>query len=129
MAEANSIYRCAECGMTVELITPCECESCELTCCAGKLERLEANTVDAATEKHVPVLEKTDCGWKVTVGSVAHPMTEEHWIEWIELIAGDKVYRQRLHPGQEPSACFALEAETVTAREHCNLHGLWEATV
>ena len=127
MASVNAIYKCSECGAMFEAIVPCECETCELNCCGTPLELLEANSVDAATEKHVPVIEKTDCGWKVTVGSVAHPMTEEHYIQFIELIACSKVYRKALKPGDEPSACFKVCAESVAAREHCNLHGLWQA--
>ena len=83
------------------------------------------NTVDAAQEKHVPVVEKVDGGFKVTVGSVAHPMEDSHYIEWIEVIAGDKIYRQFLNPGDTPEAFFAIDADTVKAREYCNLHGLW----
>jgi superoxide reductase len=85
------------------------------------------NTVDAAKEKHVPVIEKIAGGFKVKVGSVAHPMEEKHFIEWIEIIADGKAYRQFLNPGQVPEATFMLEAATVSAREYCNLHGLWKA--
>ncbi|MHC4237182.1 MAG: desulfoferrodoxin family protein, partial [Planctomycetota bacterium] len=84
-------------------------------------------TADASTEKHVPVIEKIDGGYKVTVGSTLHPMEAEHFIEWIELIADGKAYRQFLNPGDAPVAVFAVEAATVTAREHCNKHGLWKA--
>jgi len=86
----------------------------------------EENTVDAAQEKHVPVVEKTATGVKVKVGSVAHPMEEKHYIEWIEVIADGKVYRQFLKPGDAPEATFEIAAEQVTAREYCNLHGLWK---
>ena len=85
------------------------------------------NTTDAAKEKHVPVVEKTDAGIKVTVGSVAHPMEEKHYIEWIELIDGDRIYRQYLKPGAPAEALFQVKAGTVTVREYCNLHGLWKA--
>ena len=85
------------------------------------------NTVDAAEEKHVPVVEKTADGFKVKVGSAAHPMVPEHYIEWIEVIAGGKTYRQFLKPGEEPEATFCVDADQVTAREYCNLHGLWKA--
>jgi superoxide reductase len=84
------------------------------------------NTVDAAKEKHVPVVEKITDGFKVKVGSVAHPMEEKHYIEWIEIIADGKAYRQFLNPGQAPEATFNISAEQVTAREYCNLHGLWK---
>jgi superoxide reductase len=82
--------------------------------------------VDAAKEKHVPVVEKTAEGIKVKVGSVAHPMEEKHYIEWIEIIADGKAYRQFLKPGDAPAATFNIAAEQVTAREYCNLHGLWK---
>ena len=88
---------------------------------------LEENTVDAAKEKHVPVIEKTDTGFTVKVGSVPHPMEEKHWIEWIELIAEGKTYRQFLQPGETPEATFCIDAQQVTARECCNIHGLWKA--
>jgi superoxide reductase len=85
------------------------------------------NTVDAAREKHVPVVEKADGGVKVKIGSVAHPMEEKHYIEWIEVVAGGKAYRQFLKPGEAPEAFFCLDAGPVTVREYCNLHGLWKA--
>jgi superoxide reductase len=81
----------------------------------------------AVGEKHVPVIEKTADGFKVNVGSVAHPMEAEHYIEWIEVIVGGKAYRQFLKPGEAPEAIFCVDADQVTAREYCNLHGLWKA--
>jgi superoxide reductase len=86
---------------------------------------LSENTVDAAKEKHVPVITKVDGGYKVTVGSVAHPMEEKHFIEWIELLADGKAYRQFLKPGEVAEAVFSVTASSVTARELCNLHGQW----
>ena len=83
------------------------------------------NTVDAAKEKHVPVIENISGGVTVKVGSVAHPMEEKHSIEWIEIIADGKAYRQFLNPGDKPQATFQIEAEKIRAREYCNLHGLW----
>jgi superoxide reductase len=88
---------------------------------------LTENTVDAAKEKHVPVIEKVTGGYKVTIGSVPHPMEEKHYIEWIELVADGKAYRQFLKPGDAPEATFLVIATNVTARELCNLHGLWSA--
>jgi superoxide reductase len=87
---------------------------------------LVAKTADAATEKHVPVIEKIDGGFKVKVGSVPHPMEEKHYIEWIELLADGKAYRQFLTAGKPAEATFHVEATSVTAREYCNVHGLWE---
>jgi len=87
----------------------------------------QENTVNVAKEKHVPVIEKTAEGFKVKVGSVPHPMDQNHYIEWIEVIADGKAYRQFLNPGESPEASFAIKAEKAVAREYCNLHGLWKA--
>ncbi len=123
MAEKLQIYKCSVCGNIVEVI----CGGIgELVCCDKPMELLEEKTADAATEKHVPVIEKIDGGYKVTIGSTPHPMTEEHHIEWIELLADGKAYRQFLNPGDAPEAQFGVEADSVTAREHCNVHGLWK---
>jgi superoxide reductase len=97
-----------------------------LTCCNQAMQLMEENTVDAALEKHVPVMEKTAGGILVKVGSVAHPMQDEHYIEWIELLADGKAYRQFLAPGEKPEALFTIKAKDVSAREYCNLHGLWK---
>jgi superoxide reductase len=99
----------------------------ELVCCGKPMKLFKENTVDAAKEKHVPVIEKTATGFKVKVGSVAHPMEEKHYIEWVELLADGKAYRQFLKPGQAPEAFFEIKADKVSAREYCNLHGLWKA--
>ena len=123
MAEELQIYKCAECGNIVEVLHG---GGGQLICCGGPMELLEEKTADAATEKHVPVIEKIDGGYKVKVGSVPHPMLEEHFIEWIELLADGKAYRQFLEPGAEPEAVFGVQADSVSAREHCNVHGLWK---
>ncbi|MDD3618141.1 MAG: desulfoferrodoxin [Desulfobulbaceae bacterium] len=123
MTKKNEIYKCALCGNIVELV---HTGAGELVCCGQPMDLMTENTVDAAKEKHVPVIEKVDNGYKVKVGSVPHPMEEKHWIEWIELMADGKVYRQNLSPGDAPEAVFCIEASTVTAREYCNLHGLWK---
>jgi superoxide reductase len=99
----------------------------DLVCCGQTMTLLTENTVDAAKEKHVPVIEKTASGYKVTVGSVPHPMEEQHYIEWIELMADGKVCRRYLSPGDAPEAEFCCVAQSVSAREYCNLHGLWKA--
>jgi superoxide reductase len=90
------------------------------------MKLFKENTVDAAREKHVPVVEKTAEGYKVKVGDVPHPMEEKHYIEWIELLAGEKSYVQFLKPGDAPEATFKVDADQVTARAYCNLHGLWK---
>ena len=123
MAERLEIYKCEACGNIVEVLHGGEGE---LVCCGQPMKLFKENTVDAAKEKHVPVVEKTADGYKVTVGEVAHPMEEKHYIEWIELIADGKAYREFLKPGMKPEAVFNIEASSVTAREYCNLHGLWK---
>ena len=90
------------------------------------MRNLVARTDDEGKEKHVPVIEKVDGGIKVTVGSIAHPMEESHYIEWIEVLSGGKAYRQFLNPGDAPQAFFEIDGDAVTAREHCSVHGLWK---
>ncbi len=124
MAEKLEIYKCETCGNIVEVLHG---GAGELVCCGAPMKLFKEGTVDASREKHVPVIEKTADGYKVKVGAVAHPMEEKHWIEWIELIADGKVYRQFLAPGLAPEATFCIQAEKVTAREYCNIHGLWKA--
>ncbi len=124
MTKRLEIYKCEVCGNIVEVIHEA---GGELVCCGEPMKLMEENTVDAALEKHVPVIEKTDDGIKVKVGSVPHPMEEEHYIEWIELIADGRACRKFLSPGEEPVALFKIEAQTITAREYCNLHGLWKS--
>jgi superoxide reductase len=124
MAEKLEIYKCNVCGNMVEII---HAGLGELVCCAQPMVLMKENTVDAAQEKHVPVIEKIDGGVKVKVGDVAHPMDEKHYIEWIEIITDGKSYRQFLKPGEAPEATFSVEADQVTAREFCNLHGVWKA--
>ena len=123
MAEKLQVYKCNICGNIVEVLHGGEGE---LVCCDEPMELQTENTTDAAKEKHVPVIEKIDGGYKVKVGSVAHPMEEKHYIEWIELLADGKAYRHFLKPGDAPEAVFNINADSVSAREYCNLHGLWK---
>ena len=125
MATAQlQIYRCNVCGNMTEVVGA---STGTLACCNQSMELLEAGATDAAQEKHVPVIEKTDAGVVVKVGSVAHPMQEDHYIAWIELLADGRCCRKFLKPGEAPEATFAVQAEELTAREYCNLHGLWKA--
>ncbi len=124
MTERLQVYKCEVCGNMVDVL---HAGIGELVCCNQPMKLLVENTVDAAKEKHVPVVEKTAEGVTVKVGSVAHPMEEKHHIEWIEVIADGKAYRQFLKPGDVPEATFDIDADEVTAREYCNLHGLWKA--
>ncbi len=123
MAERLQIYKCDKCGNIVEVLHGGEGE---LVCCGEPMKLFVENTVDAAKEKHVPVVEKAAGGIKVKVGSVPHPMEEKHYIEWVEIIVDGKAYREFLKPGSAPEAVFDIKAEGVTAREYCNLHGLWK---
>lgn len=124
MAEKLQVYKCELCGNIVEVL---HAGAGELVCCGQPMRLMTENTVDAAKEKHVPVIEKVAGGYKIKVGAIAHPMEEKHYIEWIELLADGKAYRQFLNPGDTPEAVFAIEASDVSAREYCNLHGLWRA--
>jgi len=123
MAKVKEVYKCEVCGNIVELLHG---GAGQLVCCGKPMKLMAENSVDAAQEKHVPVLEKTDDGFTVKVGSVAHPMTDEHFIEWIELLVDGRVCRMHLKPGDAPEARFWIKGESVTARAYCNLHGLWK---
>ena len=124
MAEKLEVYKCDICGNIVELL---HAGQGTLVCCGQDMTLQAEKTADSAKEKHVPVIEKVNGGYKVSVGSVPHPMEDKHYIEWIELIAGDKAYRQFLNPGDTPEALFKVDADKVSAREYCNLHGLWKS--
>lgn len=123
MPEKLEIYKCELCGNIVEVV---HAGGGELVCCGQPMKLYEANTVDAAKEKHVPVVEKAAGAFHVKVGAVPHPMEEKHYIEWVEAIAGGKAYRQFLSPGEAPEAAFDIDADQITARAYCNLHGLWK---
>ena len=125
MTKKLEVYKCEVCGNIVEVLHE---GAGELVCCGQPMKLMTENTTDAAKEKHVPVVEKVPGGVKVKVGSVPHPMEEKHYIEWIEIIADGRAYRQFLAPGQAPEAIFPVEAAPqITAREYCNIHGLWKA--
>lgn len=119
----SEIYKCSVCGNIVEVLIV---GGGELVCCNKPMELLEEKTEDEGLEKHVPVIEKTDSGIKVKVGDVPHPMEEEHYIQFIEVIADGKIYRQELQPGQAPEAEFPIQSDDIIAREYCNIHGLWK---
>lgn len=125
MTKRLEIYKCGVCGNMVEMVHAGEGE---LVCCGEPMKLLTENTTDAAKEKHVPVIEKTGAGVKVSVGSVAHPMESKHYIEWIELLDGETALRAFLKPGDAPSAFFkGVSGAALSAREYCNVHGLWKA--
>jgi len=124
MAKLLEVYKCEICGNIVEVL---HTGTAPLVCCNQEMKLMEENTVDAAREKHVPVIEIGPGSITVKVGSVPHPMEEKHYIEWVELIADGKAYRQFLKPGEKPEAVFPIKAGQVVAREYCNLHGHWKA--
>jgi superoxide reductase len=124
MAKKLEIYKCMVCGNIVEVLHGGDGE---LVCCGQPMENLAEKTADQGKEKHVPVIEKISGGYKVKIGSIPHPMEEKHYIEWIEILADGAAYRKFLNPGDAPEAVFNLKANTVTAREHCNIHGLWRS--
>ena len=124
MASKLEVYKCEVCGNVVEVVHG---GAGELVCCGEPMGLFDEKTADSSTEKHVPVIEKTSDGYKITVGSTLHPMKDEHYIEWIELIADGAALRQFLKPGDEPVATFCTSAKQITAREYCNIHGLWRA--
>jgi len=117
------IYKCKVCGTIVQVFKP---GRPSLVHCGQPMELLVEKTEDEGREKHVPVIEKIDGGYKVKVGSVAHPMIDSHWIMGIQLIGEGSVCSKALEPGDEPEAIFMTDAEEVTARAYCNLHGLWK---
>lgn len=124
MPQQKEVYKCEKCGNIVEVIHGA---AGKLVCCGQEMTLLKENTVDAAQEKHVPVIEKSGNTVTVTVGSVPHPMEDKHYIEMIEVVTASKVYRQYLKPGQEPHASFTVEDPIMMAREYCNIHGLWKS--
>lgn len=127
MTKLHQVYKCNVCGNIVEIT---HASIGTLVCCNQAMQLLDEQTADMATEKHVPVIEKTANGYQVTVGSTLHPMEDKHYIEWIEIIVDGQVLRQHLQPNDQPVAEFCVseklrEAKQVVAREYCNIHGLW----
>ncbi len=123
MVELNEIYKCDLCDNIVEVVHK---GGGELVCCGKPMQLQKANSVDASTEKHVPVIEEVNGKLKVTIGSVPHPMDEDHYIEWVEVIADGKVIRKHLKIGNPPETMFCKVADKLTVRAYCNLHGLWK---
>ncbi len=123
MTELRQVYKCNVCGNITEVL---HAGVGELVCCGKPMELQIEKTDDAGAEKHVPVIEKMDKGIKIKIGSVPHPMMEEHYIEWIEIITKTGVCREALNSGAEPEAVFFTEEEIVEVRAYCNIHGLWK---
>jgi superoxide reductase len=123
MTQEKQIYKCNICGNIVEVL---HSGVGQLVCCGQPMELLTEKTEDVGMEKHLPVIEKTERGVRVKIGSIPHPMEEKHYIEWIEIIAEGTSYRKFLRPGDKPEAEFEIQAENIEAREYCNIHGLWK---
>ncbi|MCX6782012.1 MAG: desulfoferrodoxin [Candidatus Magasanikbacteria bacterium] len=123
MTELKQVYKCSVCGNIVEVL---HTGVGELVCCGKPMELQAEKMQDEGAEKHVPVVEKTETGLKIKIGSVSHPMAEEHYIEWIEVITGSGVFRETLKPGDAPEVEFAVKEEIIEVRAHCNIHGLWK---
>ena len=125
MTELLQVYKCKICGNIVEVL---HAGRGTLVCCGQAMQLQEEQTADYSTEKHVPVVEETATGIRVTVGSTLHPMESNHWIEWIQVIVDGKSYRQFLEPGVKPEAEFEIKGKEIIAREYCNIHGLWKTS-
>ena len=123
MTEINQIYKCEICGNIVEVL---HAGAGELVCCGQPMNLMQEKKEDEGNEKHVPVIEKTDKGIKVKVGSVEHPMENNHYIEWIEVVSGNTRQKIFLKPEQKPEAEFEVDGE-LQARCYCNIHGLWKS--
>ena len=124
MTEVNQIYKCEICGNITEVL---HTGAGQLICCGQEMSLMEEKTADQGMEKHVPVIEKNGNKITIKVGDVPHPMEDNHYIEWIEIIADGQVYRKNLKPGMEPKAEFEITAEKIEARGYCNVHGLWKS--
>ena len=124
VTKTKEFYKCNICGNVVEVLTV---GGGELVCCGEPMELMLEKSEDEGLEKHVPVIEKTEKGLLVKVGSTTHPMEEEHYIEWIEIYADGKSYKKFLKPGDAPELEFELDPEGVQARAYCNIHGLWKS--
>jgi superoxide reductase len=124
MTKLRELYKCSICGNVVEVV---HTGAPALVCCGQPMEKMEAKTEDTGNEKHVPVVEESEGGIRVTVGSIEHPMEEKHFIQFIEVLTNDQVLRAELHPGQKPQADFSVNTQDIiTVREYCNIHGLWK---
>jgi len=124
MTKRLEVYKCEVCGNIVEVISE---GRGQLVCCGQPMTLMKEKVEEEGKEKHLPVVEKTDTGIKVKVGSMAHPMEEKHYIEWIQVISDGQTWRKFLLPGDAPEAEFPLKAGKINVREYCNCHGLWQS--
>ena len=125
MTEKNAVYFCEVCNNLVESLWDGDHD---LECCGAQMKKLEPNTVDAAQEKHVPVIVRDGNQVTVKVGEAAHPMQADHYILFVEVVAGNKVYRHNFNEGDTAAeATFTVEEQDIYARAFCNLHGFWQS--
>lgn len=124
MVQISEVYKCSICGNIVEVV---HASTGTLVCCGQPMNLMPEKNADEGYEKHVPVIKNLKTKIRVRVGSKEHPMISEHYIEWIEIIANEKVYKKFLKPGEKPFAEFCIKAEKVTARAYCSIHGLWSS--
>lgn len=122
MTNLNEIYKCSICGNIVQIT---HIGAGILVCCGKEMDLVKENTEDADTEKHIPVIEKKGDGIKVKIGDVNHPMKNEHYIEWIEILEGEDVNRKYLKPGDKPYVEFEVKSDNYKVRAYCNIHGMW----
>ena len=124
MTQLRELYRCEVCGNVVEVAHE---GAPALVCCGKPMIKLEARTEDQGQEKHVPVVEETNSGIKVKVGSIKHPMEDKHYIKFIEILLNDKIIRKELKPGKAPEAKYCVsKLDVIEVREFCTVHGLWK---
>ncbi len=124
MTKKNQVYKCEKCRNLVNVVHDA---TGSLVCCGDEMKLLQPNTVDAAHEKHVPIVEKNGNTVKISVGSVSHPMEAEHYIETISILTDKKLYREYLSPGDKPESVFQIDGNIKCVRAYCNLHGLWKS--
>lgn len=125
MTEYRQVYECNICGNIVEVIHP---GKGQLVCCGQPMKLLKEKSVEKGKEKHVPIVEVVGEEVKIKVGSIPHPMEENHYIEWVEVITNNSTYRRFLKPGEEPSVEFKVDGKVVLVRAYCNVHGLWRSS-
>ena len=123
MAEKLEVYKCNICGNVVMVMNG---GKGELVCCGKPMEKLEEQTADSAVEKHVPVVEEVENGVKVKVGSVPHPMSDEHYISWVQLVKENSFCVKFFNPGEEAEHTFPVKKDSIKkVREYCTIHKLW----
>ncbi len=124
--EGKSVYLCEICGNMVEMLRE---GNGKLICCNKPMKNVEEKYEDTGMEKHVPIIERTEKGIKVKVGSIEHPMESNHYIEWIEVVSEEQTCKKFLKPGEKPEAEFNIKDEGLIVRAYCNIHGLWSVKI